>query len=172
MTFFDKELIHLREKMNILWNLTDDYFNKIITSIDFKNLLNNLLTLDEYDNEIMTDYNYIGNEMQSVLNTNPVINYPRNISHSHYDLNPLHNDTQALTNYYRRVTKGRTIKNKISLFAENYTTIYSMDLKTSKRDIHSTNNDSCIFLVFLFYIVEFIVIFHLNSRVSNFRIQI
>lgn len=128
MTYFEENLFDLNNKNfnqnRIMWHLTDEYFNELITSKDFETLLENLLTTDEYSEQTMIGHNHVRSVIQSALMIDPNIGYMNNPTIKDYDLNKLNSDMQSLTRFFEEMSKNNHSKAVIlPLFASQYAKI-------------------------------------------------
>lgn len=128
MTYFEENLFDLNNKNfnqnRIMWHLTDEYFNELITSKDFETLLENLLTNDEYSEQTMIGHNHVRSVIQSALMIDPNIGYMNNPTIKGYDLNKLNSDMQSLTRFFEEMSKNNHSKAVIlPLFASQYAKI-------------------------------------------------
>ncbi|MBC1466023.1 hypothetical protein HB766_06065 [Listeria welshimeri] len=128
MTYFEENLFDLNNKNfnqnRIMWHLTDEYFNKLITSRDFETLLENLLTTDEYSEQTMIGHNHVRSVIQSALMIDPNISFMNNPTIEGYDLNKLNSDMQSLTRFFEKMNKNNHSKTvALPLFASQYAKI-------------------------------------------------
>lgn len=125
INFFSNRLFLLDEDNDsVMKKMTDEYFDKIIKSQQFMEMLRKVFDNEQYKSETMAGYNYVRSmlQMSNINNNDPTYRY--DFSKDTYDIQKLNYDMINLAQFYDMLRKGQVSqKEELFLFIKKYTNI-------------------------------------------------